>query len=102
MIGMHSATKGEREVVRQLVHSVLIRDMSTFTPDRFKDWIKAMDQNFAKVALKLTFKINDRAVHFVIKEIRSKRTVFQFTASTYVRFEDRDVVMEVQTVQAHH
>jgi hypothetical protein len=98
MIGMHSATKGQREVVRQLVHSVLLRDMGTFNPDRFKDWIKNMDANFRKVALTLTFRISDREVHFAIKEIASGRTRFHFTSATRVRFEDRDVVMPVALV----
>jgi hypothetical protein len=51
MMGMHSASKGQREVVRQLVHSVLVRDMSSFNPERFKEWIKAMDTSFRKVGL---------------------------------------------------
>ena len=101
MANMHSVTKGEREVIRQLVHSVLIRDMSSFTPERFKEWIKGLDNSFAKVALKLTFKIAERTVHFSIKELRSKRTVFSFAASTHVRFDDREVVMEVPSVQGY-
>ena len=97
MLGMHSASKGQREVVRQLVHSVVLRDMSTFTPDRFKEWVKGMDANFRKVALTLTFRISDsREVHFAIKEISTGRTRFQFTSATRVRFEDRDVVMTVE------
>jgi hypothetical protein len=70
--------------------------MGTFTAERFKEWVKGIDQNFRKVALKLTFRIQKRAVHFVIKEIRSRRTVFQFTASSHVRFDDDDVVMSVE------
>src|SRR6266404_4105988 len=80
MQGLHSATKGQREVIRQLVHSVLVRDMGTFNPDRFKEWIKAMDTNFRKASLTLKFKIHDRIVHFEIKELRSGRTAFRFTA----------------------
>jgi len=96
---MHSATKGQREVVRQLVHSVVLRDMSTFTPDRFKEWIKGMDANFRKVALTLTFRISDdRGVHFAIKEIGTGRTRYQFTSATRVRFEDRDVVMQIESL----
>jgi hypothetical protein len=98
MIGLHSATKGQREVVRQLVHSVLLRDMSTFNPERFKEWIKAMDTNFRKVGLTLTFKIHDREVHFAIKEIRSGRTMYHFSSATHVRFDDRDVVMTVDRI----
>ena len=100
MLIMHSATKGQREVVRQLVHSVLLRDMSTFNPERFREWIKAMDANFNKAGLTLTFRIHDREVHFAIKEVRTRRTVYQFASSTRVRFDDRDVVMTVDQVAA--
>ena len=100
MLTMHSATKGQREVVRQLVHSVLLRDMSTFNPERFREWIKAMDANFNKVGLTLTFRIHDREVHFAIKEVRTHRTVYQFGSSTRVRFDDRDVVMTIDQVAA--
>jgi hypothetical protein len=92
-VTLHSVSKEQRETVRQLLHLVLIRDMATFTAQRFKDWIKEMDQKFRKVALTLQFAIRDRAVHFTIREIRSRRTVYQFTSSTHVTFEDRDVVM---------
>src|SRR5919199_911590 len=96
MTGMHSVTKGQREVIRQLVHSVLVRDMSTFNPQRFKEWVKAMDTNFRKAALTLKFKIHDRVVHFEIKEVRSGRTAFRFAASTQVTFDERDVAMSVE------
>jgi hypothetical protein len=95
MQGLHSATKGEREVIRQLVHSVLVRDMNSFNPDRFREWIKALDTNFRKVALTLTFKIHDRSVHFTIKQLRGGsgggRVIFQFASATRVKFEDSDV-----------
>jgi hypothetical protein len=93
---MHSRPKEQREAVRNLVHSVLVRDMGTFNPDRFKDWIKDVDARFRKVGLMLRFDILMRAVHFTIKEIRSGRTAFKFTASTHVPFDDRDVVMSVE------
>jgi len=96
MTGMHSATKGQREVIRQLVHSVLVRDMGTFNPQRFKEWIKAMDTNFRKASITSKFKIHDRVVHFEIKELRSGRTAFRFSASTHVNFDDREVVMSVE------
>jgi hypothetical protein len=96
MILMHSRPKEQREAVRNLVHSVLTRDMGTFNPDRFKDWIKDVDARFRKVGLTLKFGIHSRAVHFTIKEIRSGRTAFQFAASTHVPFDDRDVVMTVE------
>ena len=96
MIQMHSSPKEQREAVRQLVHSVLIRDMGTFNAERFKEWIKETDARFRKVGLSLRFTIHDRSVHFKITEIRSKRTAFQFEASTHVPFDDRDVVMSVE------
>ena len=91
--GMHSFSKEQREAVRHLLHTVLMRDMGSFTADRFKDWIKEMDAKFRKAALSLTFRIHNRSVHFTIKEIRSGRTAFRFTSSTRVRFDDNDVVM---------
>jgi hypothetical protein len=90
---MHSYTKEQREAVRHLLHTVLMRDMGSFTPERFKEWIKDMDARFRKVALTLGFTLQNRAVSFKIKEVRSGRTAFRFTSSTRVRFEDRDVVM---------
>jgi hypothetical protein len=93
---MHSRPKEQREAVRNLVHSVLTRDMGTFNPERFKDWVKEIDARFRKVGLTLAFTIRNRSVHFTIKETRSGRTAFKFTASTHVPFEDRDVVMTVE------
>ena len=93
---MHSRPKEQREAIRQLVHSVLTREMSTFNPERFKDWIKDVDAKFRKVGLTLLFTIRDRTVNFTIKEIRTHRTAFKFTASSHVPFEDRDVVMTVE------
>ena len=96
MILMHSRPKEQREAIRQLVHSVLTRDMGTFNPERFKEWIREVDARFRKVGLTLSFTIRDRSVNFTIKEIRSRRTAFKFTASTHVPFDDRDVVMTVE------
>jgi hypothetical protein len=96
MILMHSRPKEQREAIRQLVHSVLTRDMGTFNPERFKEWIKETDARFRKVGLTLSFTIRQRTVSFTIKEIRSRRTAFKFTASTHVPFDDRDVVMTVE------
>ena len=81
---MHSRPKEQREAVRNLVHSVLTRDMGTFNPERFKDWIKDIDARFRKVGLTLLFEIRSRTVHFTIKEIRSGRTAYKFHASTHV------------------
>jgi hypothetical protein len=96
MIQMHSRPKEQREAVRQLVHSVLTRDMGTFNPERFKEWVKDIDARFRRVGLALLFRIHDRSVNFTIKEVRSRRTAYKFTASTHVPFEDRDVVMSVE------
>ena len=96
MILMHSRPKEQREAIRQLVHTVLTRDMATFNPERFKEWIKDTDAKFRRTGLTLQFTIRERSVHFTIKEIRSRRTAFKFTASTHVPFEDRDVIMTVE------
>jgi hypothetical protein len=93
---MHSYSKEQREAVRQLLHAVLVRDMSTFNPERFKDWIKDTDARFRKVSLSLRFAIRERTVHFTIKEVRTGRNVYQFAASTHVAFEDRDIIMSVE------
>ena len=95
MILMHSRPKEQREAIRQLVHSVLTRDMATFNPERFKEWIKEIDARFRKVGLTLLFTIRERAVGFTIKEIRSRRTAFRFAASSHVPFDGRDVVMSL-------
>ena len=95
---MHSRPKEQREAIRNLVHMVLTRDMGTFNPDQFKDWIKEVDARFRKVALMLLFEIRSRTVHFTIREIRTRRIAFKFTASTHVPFDDRDVVMSVEDV----
>jgi len=100
MIQMHSRPKEQREAIRNLVHLVLTRDMGTFNPDRFKDWIKDTDARFRKVGLTLHFEIRSRTVHFIIKEVRTRRIAFKFTASTHVPFEDRDVVMSVDDTSA--
>jgi hypothetical protein len=96
MMQMHSRPKEQREAVRNLVHSVLTRDMGTFNPERFKDWIKDVDGRFRKVGLTLLFEIRSRSVYFTIKEIRTARIAYKFTASTRVPFDDRDVVMSVE------
>jgi hypothetical protein len=98
MIQMHSRPKEQREAIRNLVQLVLIRDMGTFTPDRFKDWVKDMDARFRKTGLTLRFEIRSRTVHFTIQEIRTRRVAFKFSASTRVQFEDRDVVMSVEDI----
>jgi hypothetical protein len=96
MILMHSRPKEQREAIRQLVQAVLTRDLGTFNPERFKDWIKDMDARFRKAGLTLQFNIRERSVTFTIKEVRTGRTAFRFTASTHVAFDDRDVVMKVE------
>jgi hypothetical protein len=96
MIQMHSRPKEQREAIRNLVQLVLTRDMGMFNPERFKDWIKDTDARFRKVGLMLRFEIRSRTVHFAIKEIRTSRIAFKFTASSRVPFDDRDVVMSVE------
>src|SRR5690348_3925480 len=104
MMGLHTVTKGERDVIRQLVHTVLLRDMSSFNPERFKDWIKSMDTNFRKVGLTLKVKINDRTPHFTIKQLRGGpgggRTIYQFSSSTNVKFSESDVAPTMPVVGA--
>jgi hypothetical protein len=95
MPGMHSHTKEQREAVRQLVYTVVTRDMSTFTPDAFRHWIKDTDQKFRKVALTLKFEIRERVVYFSVKEVRSGRVIHRFDSSTRVPFDDRDVIMSL-------
>src|SRR5438270_5433779 len=90
---MHSAPKEQREAVRQLVHLVITRDMSTFNPERFRTWFKDTDQKFRRVGLTLKFEIRDRVVLFSVKEMRSGRTLHRFDSSTRVPFDDRDVIM---------
>jgi len=96
MLQLHSRPKEQREAIRNLVHLVLTRDMGTFNPERFKDWIRDMDARFRKVGLTLRFDIRMRTVHFTIKEIRTSRVAFNFSASSHVPFDDRDVVMSVE------
>ncbi len=40
---LHSASKEQREAVRQLLHSVLIQYMGGFNPENFKSWIQNLD-----------------------------------------------------------
>jgi hypothetical protein len=95
---MHSYSKEQREAVRQLLHTVLMRDMGTFTPDSFKTWVKEIDAKFRKVALTLRFQLSNRVVSFTIKEVRSGRTAFRFASSTRVRFDDREIVMSTDEI----
>ena len=98
MAAIHFLTKGQREVVNELVRKLLVADMGNFTPERFKDWVKSLDNQFRKMALLLQFEIRDRVVHFTVKEIRSGRRVYQFGTSTRVRFDSNDVVMSVEEI----
>ena len=98
MAAIHFLTKGQREVVNELVRKLLVADMGNFTPERFKDWVKSLDNQFRKMALLLQFEIRDRVVHFTVKELRSGRRVYQFGTSTRVRFDSTDVVMSVEEI----
>src|SRR3954467_12436683 len=89
MIQMHSRPKEQREAIRNLVHLVLTRDMATFNPDRFKDWVKDLDGRFRKVGLVLLFEIRSRPFLFPIKGAPPRRIAFNFAAATRVPFDDR-------------
>lgn len=96
MGAMHSYSKDQREVVNDLVRKVIVTDMGNFTPERFRDWTKNLDNQFRKRGLSLRFEIRQRTVHFSVKELRTGRRAFQFSASTRVRFDDRDVIMPME------
>lgn len=93
---MHSYSKDQREAVSDLVRKVVVCDLGTFTPERFRDWIKHIDYQFRKTSLTLRFEIRQRVVHFTVKELRTGRRAYHFTASTRVRFDDSDIVMSVE------
>lgn len=94
MGGMHSHSKEQREAVRQLLSTVLTRDMATFNPERFRDWIKQLDTRFRKVGLTLSYAISgSRTVTFTVKELRTQRTAFHFAASTRVPFDENEIVV---------
>ena len=95
-MAMHSHTKEQREAVRQIVYTVVTRDMSTFTPDAFRNWIKDNDTKFRKIGLTLKFEIRERVVYFMVKEVRSGRVIHRFDSSTRVPFEARDVIMSLE------
>lgn len=98
MGAMHSFSKGQREAVSDLVRKVLVCDLGNFTADRFKDWVKNIDNQFRKMGLALRFEIQNRVVHFTVKELRTGRTAHHFAASTRVRFDAGDVVMSVEEI----
>lgn len=95
---MHSFTKGQREVVTELVRKLIVCDMGNFTPERFKDWVKNIDSQFRKMGLALQFEIHDRTVHFTVKELRTGRRVYHFATSTRVRFDNSDVIMSYEEI----
>ena len=89
---LHSYRKEQREAVNDLVRKVIITDMASFNPERFKDWTKNLDYQFGKAGLTLRFEIRSGTVHFSIADIRSRRRVFDFHTSTRVQFDDSEVV----------
>lgn len=93
MVGMHAFSKHEREALRQLLHKLVVCDLGGFQPETFKTWIKQVDGQFRKIGFTIRFEINNRAVTFSVKEIRSGRTIARFVASTHVRFDDDAVMM---------
>jgi hypothetical protein len=95
---IHFLTKGQREVVSDLVRKLLVCEMGNFTPERFKDWVKNADNQFRKMALMLQFEIRERTVYFTVKELRTGRRVYHFNTSTRVRFDDKDIVMSCEEI----
>ena len=98
MFASHSLTKGQREVVSDLLRKVLVCDMGNFTAERFKDWVKNLDNQFRKMGMTLQFEIRDRAVYFTMKELRTRRRAYHFASSTHVRFDADDVIMSYEEI----
>ena len=98
MTGMHSLSKGQREVVNDLERKVLVCDMGSFSAERFKDWVKNLDNQFRKMGMTLQFEIRNRSVYFTVKELRTGRRSYHFTASTHVRFDGDDVIMSYEDI----
>jgi hypothetical protein len=89
---MHSYRKEQREAVNGLVRKVLVADMASFNPERFRDWTKNLDYQFRKTGLTLRFEIRQGTVYFTVKDVRTGRRAYDFHTSTRVIFDDRDVV----------
>jgi hypothetical protein len=98
MAAMHFLTKGQREVVNDLVRKLLVCDMGNFTAERFKDWVKNLDNQFRKMGMTLQFEIRDGTVYFTVKELRTGRRVYRFPTSTRVRFDAGDVIMSYEEI----
>jgi hypothetical protein len=98
MAAMHSLTKGQREVVNDLVRKLLVCDMGNFTAERFKDWVKNLDNQFRKMGMTLQFEIRDRTVYFTVKELRTGRRLYHFSTSTRVRFDADEVIMSYEEI----
>jgi len=95
---MHFLTKGQREVVSDLVRKLLVCDMGNFNAERFKDWVKNLDNQFRKTSMTLQFEIRDGTVYFTVKELRTGRRVYHFSTSTRVRFDAADVIMSYEEI----
>jgi hypothetical protein len=98
MAAIHFLSKGQREVVSDLVRKLLVCDMGNFTADRFKDWVKNHDNQFRKMGMTLQFEIRDGTVYFTVKELRTGRRIYHFSTSTRVRFDAADVVMSYEEI----
>jgi len=98
MAATHFLNKGQREVVNELVRKLLVCEMGNFTPERFKDWVKNLDNQFRKMGLTLQFEIRDRTVCFTVKELRTGRRVYHFATSTRVRFDAGEVIMSYEEI----
>lgn len=57
---MQRVLEQEREVVRQLLHKLIVTDLGSFHPDTFKSWIKRMDEPFRKIRLTMRLTINEQ------------------------------------------
>jgi hypothetical protein len=82
----------QREIARQLVHTLLTCDIGSFDPERFKTWIKEMDACFRKAGLTLSFEPHHRSVRFTIREISGGTLAFRFTLPIRLRFDDKELV----------
>lgn len=89
---LHSYRKEQREAVNDLVRKVIITDMANFNPERFRDWAENLNYQFGKAGLTLRFDIRQGTVHFMVKDLRTGRRVYEFHTSTRVLFDDGEVM----------
>ena len=75
---LHSYRKEQREAVNDLVRKVIITYMANY--------------QFGKAGLTLRFDIRQGTVHFMVKDLRTGRRVYEFHTSTRVLFDDGEVM----------